>query len=228
MLERWLTLRDWLTDAFIGGPKVSFATVINLQKGTTLPVVLARMAVGGDGGPTAWTYAALHGGYGLCWLLKEALFPDPGWRRSISLSGAALAWLFVLGPYWLAPWLIVRDPTEAPAWLLGASTLVVLVGLALMIGADAQKYFVLRQRPGLITDGFFARTRNPNYLGEMLIYGGFAALARHPLPWLVLAAVWTLVFLPNMLNKDRRMARHPGFDEYRARTGLLLPRLGTR
>ena len=29
-----------------------------------------------------------------------------------------------------------------------------------------QKYFVLRAKKGLITDGLFSRSRNPNYLGE--------------------------------------------------------------
>ena len=39
-----------------------------------------------------------------------------------------------------------------------------------------QKYFVLRARRGLITDGLFSRCRNPNYLGEMMIYGSFASM----------------------------------------------------
>jgi len=95
--------------------------------------------------------------------------------------------------------------------------------VVLMMGSDAQKYFVLRERPGLITDGFFARVRHPNYLGEMLLYGSFAALSQHVVPWLVLAAVWSLVFVPNMLQKEARMARHPGWTAYRARTGLLWP-----
>ena len=43
--------------------------------------------------------------------------------------------------------------------------------------ADVQKYFVLRAKRGLITDGLFSRSRNPNYLGEMFIYGSFAGNA---------------------------------------------------
>jgi protein-S-isoprenylcysteine O-methyltransferase Ste14 len=95
-----------------------------------------------------------------------------------------------------------------------------------MVGADAQKYFVLRARRGLITDGFFARTRNPNYLGEMMIYASFAIVAGHWLPWLVLAWVWLGVFVPNMLRKDASMSRYPEWSDYKARSGLLLPRLG--
>jgi protein-S-isoprenylcysteine O-methyltransferase Ste14 len=173
---------------------------------------------------TAWIYLGLHGSYGLIWLLKDALFPDPGWEKKISFGGALNAWLFVLGPYWIAPWLIVARGGEERAPVLGAAIVLYAVGVALMVGADAQKYFVLRARPGLIVDGFFARTRNPNYLGEMMLYAGFALVSGHWLPWLVLAWVWTGVFLPNMLRKDARMARHQEWEAYRARTGLLLPR----
>lgn len=224
-LSRYLALRDHLTDHIGGGPRVSFAWVINLQKGATLPVVLAMMALYDTWSATAWTYLALHGGYGLVWLLKEAVFPDPAWRRPITLPGALNAWVFVLGPYWLAPWLIVAHDLQQPPAVLAAASLLCVLGVALMVGADAQKFFVLRARPGLIDDGFFARTRNPNYLGEMLIYGSFALVAGHWLPWLVLAWVWLGVFLPNMLAKDARMARHAEWEGYRRRSGLLLPRL---
>ena len=65
-----------------------------------------------------------------------------------------------------------------------------------MIAADAQKYFTLRVKSGLITDGMFRHVRHPNYLGEMMIYGSFALMVGHWLPWLVLAGVWFGVFAP--------------------------------
>lgn len=225
-LSAWMRLRDHLSDDLGGGPKVlKFAWVIDLQKGGTLLFVLGLMAFYDQWGPTAWTYAALHGSYGLCWLLKDALFPDPNWQRRITFGGALASWALVLGPYWLAPWLLISSGAEAPAWLLGASTLAYVLGVVTMMGADAQKYFVLKARKGLITDGFFARIRHPNYLGEMLLYGAFAALSMHWAPWLVLAWVWLGVFVPNMLQKEARMARHPGWADYRARTGFLWPGL---
>jgi protein-S-isoprenylcysteine O-methyltransferase Ste14 len=225
-LDRYLRLRDHLTDDFLGGPKaLKFAWVINLQKGGTLPFVLALMGWYDCWSATAWVYLGLHGSYGLIWLLKDRLFPDPGWEKRITFGGALNAWLFVLGPYWIAPWLIVSQRIEQPPAVLGGAVLLYAVGVVLMTGADAQKFFVLRARPGLIVDGFFARTRNPNYLGEMMLYASFALLAGHWLPWLVLLWVWGGVFLPNMLRKDRRMARHPEWATYRARTGRLLPRL---
>jgi steroid 5-alpha reductase family enzyme len=32
---------------------------------------------------------------------------------------------------------------------------------------------------GLINNGMFKYTRNPNYLGEVMVYGGFGMLVRH-------------------------------------------------
>ena len=57
------------------------------------------------------------------------------------------------------------------------------VGVGLMVAADAQKYYSLQHKRGLITTGMNAYTRNPNYLGEMLLYSAFAILARHWVAW---------------------------------------------
>jgi hypothetical protein len=119
LLARYLGIRDHLTDDFLGGPKVvTFASAINLQKGGTPIVVLALMTMYDVWTPTAWTYLGLHGSYGLIWLLKETIFPDPGWQKKITIGGAINAWLFVLGPYWLAPWLIVAQRIEQPSAVL--------------------------------------------------------------------------------------------------------------
>jgi protein-S-isoprenylcysteine O-methyltransferase Ste14 len=225
-LSGWLRLRDFLSDDFLGGPRhLKLAWVINFQKGGTLFFVLALMAAFDVWTTTAWTYLALHGSYGLIWLLKELVFPDPGWQRRVTYAGALNSFLLVLGPYWLAPVLLVSGRVEQPPALLGGAVALYALGVVLMVGADAQKYFVLQVRRGLITDGFFARTRNPNYLGEMMLYASFALVAGHWAPWLVLAWVWLGLFVPNMLRKDASMSRYPEWAAYKARTGLLLPKL---
>ena len=226
LLHRWLALRETLSDDFLGGPKVvKLAWPINLQKGGTLFFVLALMFAFDNFTPTAWTYAALHGSYGLVWLLKELIFPDPGWQKKVTIGAALNAWLLVLGLYWIAPVLLIVNRREASPAVLASATILFVIGIVLMVGSDAQKFFVLRARRGLITDGFFARVRNPNYLGEMMLYGSFAVVAGHIAPWIVLLWVWSGVFFPNMLRKDESMARYPEWPAYRARTGLLLPRL---
>ena len=67
--------------------------------------------------------------------------------------------------------------------------------------------------------------RHPNYLGEMVLYASFAVVAGHWIPWLVLAWVWLALFVPNMLGKEASMSRYPEWAAYKARTGMLLPRL---
>jgi steroid 5-alpha reductase family enzyme len=94
-----------------------------------------------------------------------------------------------------------------------------------MMASDAQKHFTLQVRRGLITTGFFARVSHPNYLGEMILYGAFAVVAGHWIPWIVLAWVWLVLFVPNMLGKEASMSRYPEWADYKARTGMLLPRL---
>lgn len=222
-----------LSQDFLGGPRLlRLSWVINAQKGGTALFVGGLMWLYGNTSPEAWIYLALHGSYGLCWVVKDLAFPDPRWRVKVTLGGALLSFLLVLGPYWLFPWLLISEvlqprPGAGPALLAGAVALHT-VGLALMMGADAQRHFTLKHRPGLITTGMFRYVRRPNYLGEMMVYGTYALLVRHWIPWAILAWVWGAVFLPNMRMTDASLSRHPGWAAYRARTGLLLPKVWRR
>ena len=148
-----------------------------------------------------------------------------------------MSFLLVLGPYWVMPWLLISgvlgpDHPQPTAALMAACIFLHTIGLTLMLGADAQKNAVLSVRPGLITDGFYARIRHPNYLGEMLIYASYALMVRHWVPWVILGCIWTFVFMTNIAAQEVSLSRHPGWPSYKARTRLLFPRLrgpaGTR
>jgi protein-S-isoprenylcysteine O-methyltransferase Ste14 len=91
--------------------------------------------------------------------------------------------------------------------------------------SDAQKYYTLQARQGLIQEGLFSRMRNPNYLGEILIYASYAIMSLHWLPYLVLAAWVFAFFVRNMLAKDKSLARYAELAEYRRKSGLLLPKV---
>jgi len=223
---------DWLTVDFGGGPRPwRFNQVIDFQKAGTPVLLLALMAAYDAWGTREWVYFALHGGYGLVWLIKDLAFPDPAWQKRVTIGGTAMSFVGVLCLYWVFGWLLVSGVADVPyplpeaAWY-GICTLLCLLGCVIMVAADAQKFFTLRARPGLITDGMFRHIRHPNYLGEMMIYAAFALMVWHWLPWLVLAWVWTGVFAVNIIVKEQRMSRHPEWAAYRARTGMLLPRLG--
>lgn len=226
-------LTRYLSQDLGGGPRpLRLSWVINFQKGGTLLYVALLMWVYGNGTTEAWVYLALHGSYGLCWLLKHAAFRDPRWDVRVTLGGAFLSFALVLGLYWVLPFLLISDvlqprlPASNP--LLGAAIFIHTLGVALMMSADAQRHFTLRVRSGLMTDGLFRYVRRPNYLGEMMVYGSYALLVRHWIAWAILAWVWLGLFVPNMLMTDASLSRHPGWAAYRARTRLLWPRLWGR
>ena len=86
-----------------------------------------------------------------------------------------------------------------------------------------QKHMQLSLAPALFTDGLWSRVRNPNYLGELLIYAGFSALALHWIPFAALALFVVVVWVPNMLRKDRSLSRYPEFAAWKERSWLFIP-----
>lgn len=229
VVRAWLKILDTMTSTFLGGPRIiKFAHVINLQKGSTFFVCLALMRKTGNFSSTATVYTALHGGYGFVWLLKELVFPDPKWQTYMTVGSAAAAFGAVLGPYWIIAYKAIAEHAVRSDMALCGATIMYVLGLVLMIGSDCQKHFVLKKQKGLITDGFFARVRHPNYLGEMVVYGSFAYVSCSMSSWLILASVWGGLFLPYMLRKEVSMSRYSSWTAYKARTGFLIPRLFVR
>ncbi|MEG5035917.1 DUF1295 domain-containing protein [Microcoleus sp. AT3-D2] len=197
---------------------------INLHKGLSFPFILTLMFIYQNFNFGAWVYLALHGTYGLLWLLKSQIYPDKQWEQEISVGMGILGFVLV-SLYWVAPFILISSGSQPPLPLVAAAISLNIIGVFLHYTADAQKYYTLKYRSGLITEGFFARSRNTNYLGEILIYAAFAMLVQHWLPFLILAAFIAGVFIPNMIKKDRSLGRYPEFADYKTRSGLLLPRL---
>lgn len=83
-----------------------------------------------------------------------------------------------------------------------------------MIMSDLQKYYVIKYRKGLITDGFFKMTRNPNYLGEVMIYNSFAIIVNRSEFWVILAFAYVIIFGLRMLIKDYSLSKKEGWDTY--------------
>ena len=222
-------LSDYLSHDLLGGPRPwKLAWVINFQKAGTFVFLGLLMAYYGNTSTAAWVYLALHGSYGLVWILKDVAFPDPNWQVRVTVPASFAVFATVLGWYWAFGWLLISGtvqpdyPLPDAAWYCLCISLCIL-GSAIMIAADAQKYFTLRVRRGLITDGMFRYVRHPNYLGEILIYLSFALMVWHWLPFAVLAWVWGGVFAVNMALKEASMSRYPEWAAYRKRSWWLLP-----
>ena len=84
----------------------------------------------------------------------------------------------------------------------------------------------VKKNTELTTTGPYARTRNPLYLGSMLIAFGFAAAAAS---WIILAALAILfaaIYIPTIQSEEAWLREHfAGFEEYTYRVPRLLPRL---
>lgn len=197
---------------------------INLSKGLTAPFVLGLMIIYQNFSVAAWVYLALHGTYGILWLLKDRLFPDKQWEQDYPLS-TGLVIFGVVSLYWVAPFILISTGAQPPLPLIAAAIAINIFGVFLHYGSDAQKYYTLKARSGLITDGFFARCRNPNYLGEILIYAAFAMLTMHWLPFAILGGFVAGIFVPNMRKKDQSLSRYSEFAAYKAKSGLIIPKL---
>jgi steroid 5-alpha reductase family enzyme len=197
---------------------------IDTQKGLTGIAVLLMMAYYDQwGNITAWVYLALHGSYGLMWVLKSRIFPDRQWEKSTSLAFGLVIWAG-LSLYWVAPWLLTSSDVQAPYWYLAICMAIYIFGIFSHFTTDMQKYTSLKINPGyLITGGMMARVRNLNYFGELLIYGSFAMLAEHWLPFVILLTWISIIWIPKMLKKDRSLSRYPDFRAYRERTKLFIP-----
>ena len=229
--SHWARFTAFMTERFLGGPQVlKFAWVINFQKTGTFFYILLLMNYYQNFSLAACVYLALHGMYGFCWMLKHFAFPDRSWEKKVTISGGLMAFVLVLGLYWVFPYLLISgilgpDQKMASLTVLTAAISVHTLGVVIMMTADCQKYFTLKYHQGLIREGLFKYIRHPNYLGEIMLYASYAMIVQHWIPWAILAWVWIGVFLVNILQKEASMSRYPEWAEYKKQSGMLIPNL---
>ena len=110
-----------------------------------------------------------------------------------------------------------------PTWrTLLASLLLVVPGVWLRGYASGY----VKKNAELATTGPYAHTRNPLYLGSMLIAFGFAAAAASWIILVALAALFAAIYLPTILSEEAYLREHfAGFDAYARAVPRLLPRL---
>jgi steroid 5-alpha reductase family enzyme len=172
---------------------------------------------------TLWIYLALHGTYGFLWAFKSRVFPDKQWEQPASLLRGIVIWVG-LTLYWIAPFIIAWNDVQAPYWLIALAVSINIAGTMFHFASDMQKYIQLRLNPGqLITNGFWELSRSPNYFGEFLIYGSFALLSMHWLPFLAFGVLIGAAWIPYMRRKEQSLSRYPEFQAYKARTRSFLP-----
>ena len=84
----------------------------------------------------------------------------------------------------------------------------------------------VRKNEALATSGPYAYTRNPLYLGSLLIGIGFAVAARSWWVGVALVVMFFAIYLPVIRDEEAFLRRtFPEFEEYAKRVPRMLPRL---
>ena len=109
-----------------------------------------------------------------------------------------------------------------PSWgAMAASAALVLPGLWLRGYASGY----LQKDAELTTTGPYAHTRNPLYLGSMLIAFGFAAAAASWVILALLALLFAAIYIPTIQSEEAYLReRFAGYEAYARVVPRLLPR----
>ena len=135
------------------------------------------------------------------------------WKRIARRIRVPLGFAFAVFYFWLA----------RPGWLfLGLSLVLVVPGL--LLRGYASGY--VKKNAELTVTGPYAYTRNPLYLGSMLIAFGFAVAARSVWIAVVLVVLFLAIYIPVIRGEEEFLrSAFPEFDAYAARVPRLIPRI---
>jgi protein-S-isoprenylcysteine O-methyltransferase Ste14 len=139
-----------------------------------------------------------------------------GWSKTARRIRVPLGFVFAVLYFWLA----------RPTWRFIAFGAIVIVP-GLLIRALASGH--VRKNEALATSGPYAYTRNPLYLGSLLIGVGFAVAARSWWVGVALVVMFFAIYLPVIRDEEAFLRqRFPEFDEYARRVPRMFPRMGGR
>src|SRR5260370_24254820 len=135
------------------------------------------------------------------------------WSQIARRIRVPLGFLFAGLYFWLAH----------PSWrslMLGA----IVVAPGLLIRALASGH--VRKDESLATSGPYAYTRNPLYLGSLLMGLGFAVAARSWWVGVALVVMFFAIYLPVIRDEEAFLRqRFPEFEEYARRVPRMFPRI---
>ena len=134
------------------------------------------------------------------------------WSRIARRIRVPLGFVFAVLFLWMA----------RPTWLSLAWSLCVVVP-GVWLRGYASGY--VKKNAELAVSGPYAHTRNPLYLGSMLIAFGFAGAAGSVWIFLALAILFALIYAPTIRSEEEFLrGTFLEFDEYARRVPRLFPR----
>lgn len=138
------------------------------------------------------------------------------WSQIARRIRVSLGFVFAVLYFWLAK----------PTWrfiALGA----ILIAPGLLIRALASGH--VRKNEALATSGPYAYTRNPLYLGSLLIGIGFAVAARSWWVGIALVIMFFAIYLPVIRGEEAFLRqKFPEFEDYARQVPRMFPRIAPR
>lgn len=99
-----------------------------------------------------------------------------------------------------------------------------IAGVGLWLRAAASGH--VKKNEALATTGPYAYTRNPLYLGSLIMAAGFGAASRNAWVAVVIVVFFLVIYLPVIKSEEEFLAgKFPEFEDYRRNIPRLLPRL---
>jgi protein-S-isoprenylcysteine O-methyltransferase Ste14 len=137
----------------------------------------------------------------------------PSWSRVATRSRVPLGFVFAAAYFWFA----------RPSWTsLGAGFAAAAVGVLVRALASGH----IRKNAALATTGPYAFTRNPLYLGSIIIAVGFIVAARNFWIGVAALAMFAFIYLPVIMAEEKYLrSTFPGYDRYASEVPRFLPRL---
>jgi protein-S-isoprenylcysteine O-methyltransferase Ste14 len=137
----------------------------------------------------------------------------PSWSRVATRSRVPLGFVFAGAYFWFA----------SPTWTSLVAGFAV-ASLGVLVRALASGH--IHKNAALATTGPYAYTRNPLYLGSMIIAVGFIVAARNIWIGVAALAMFAFVYLPVIAAEEKYLrSAFPGYDRYANEVPRFLPRL---
>ncbi len=135
------------------------------------------------------------------------------WSRVARRIRVPLGFVFAVLYFWLAK----------PTWrFVALGAIAILPGLLIRALASGH----VRKNEALATSGPYAYTRNPLYLGSLLMGVGFAVAARSWWVGVALVVMFFAIYLPVIRDEEIFLRqKFPEFEEYARRVPRMFPRI---
>jgi len=137
----------------------------------------------------------------------------PSWSRIATRARVPLGFAFAAAYLWFA----------RPAWAwIAAGGVLVMIGLVIRAAASGH----IKKNRELTTAGPYAYSRNPLYLGSILIALGFVVAARNA--WIAAGAalMFIIIYVPVVMAEEKYLRSiFADYDQYAAHVPRFFPRL---